>query len=188
MFRPLQADTTTTSTVIPSAIANRPVPTRSPVPPMTVATADGVLSNRTAPAPTMPATGARRFNFWLIGAFAVCALTLAAIGVYALISFTVVQRAREMGIRMALGAEPGSLVRLVVWRGIQLSLAGAVVGLGMAFMLSGLLKDLLFEVTAHDPLVLGAVATIMLLVASVASMVPARRILRQTPARTLRDI
>jgi len=134
------------------------------------------------------ATGARRFNFWLIGAFAVCALTLAAIGVYALISFTVVQRAREMGIRMALGAEPGSLVRLVVWRGIQLSLAGAVVGLGMAFMLSGLLKDLLFEVTAHDPLVLGAVATIMLLVASVASMVPARRILRQTPARALRDI
>lgn len=134
------------------------------------------------------ATGARRFNFWLIGAFAVCALTLAAFGVYALISFTVVQRAREMGIRMALGAEPASLVRLVVKRGIQLSLAGSVAGLVLAFLMSGLLNGLLFGVTARDPIVLGLVVSVMLAVAFVASVVPARRVLRQTPARTLRDI
>jgi predicted permease len=134
------------------------------------------------------ATGARRFNFWLIGAFAIAALTLAAIGVYALVSFTVVQRTREIGIRMALGAEPGALARLIVKRGVTLALIGAAAGVGIALLLTRTIDGLLFGVTAADPLVHATVVVVMLAVAVSASAIPARRVLRQTPGRTLREI
>jgi predicted permease len=134
------------------------------------------------------ATGARRFNFWLIGAFAVTALVLAAIGVYGLVSFMVAQRAREMGIRMALGAEPGSLVRLVVGRGVTLAIVGSALGLGIALLLTSFIEGLLFGVTATDPSVLAGIAATTMAVTAVASIVPARRILKRSPSSTLRDI
>jgi predicted permease len=151
----------------------------SPMTPIELRTVTGALD---------VATGSRRFNFWLIGAFAVCALVLAALGVYGLVSFMVVQRTREMGIRMALGAQPGGIVRLLVTRGIVLSLVGAALGLVAAMSLTGVVNNLLFGVTAADPLVYVVVVTTMVLVASAASYLPARRVLNQTPARTLRDI
>lgn len=134
------------------------------------------------------ATGARRFNLWLIGAFGGFALLLAGVGIYALVSFTVVQRTREMGIRMALGAEPGGLVRLIAARGVALTVAGAAIGVGVSFAVVGLLRDMLFGVSGADPGVFVSVAAAMLTVAAIASALPARRILRQTPARTLREI
>jgi len=134
------------------------------------------------------ATGSRRFTFELIGAFAACALVLAALGVYGLVSFMVVQRTREMGIRMALGAEPASLVRLVVTRGVTLAAGGAAIGLVLALALTGTVKSLLYGVKAADPAVHTGVVIVVVLVASLASYVPARQILRQTPGRTLRDI
>jgi predicted permease len=151
----------------------------SPLTPVEIRTTTGALDT---------ATGARRFNFWLIGAFAVSALLLAALGVYALVSFTVVQRTREIGIRMALGAEPGSLVGLIVKRGVTLALIGAAAGVGIALLLARTIDGLLFGVTASDPLVHATVAVVMLLVAAAASAIPARRVLRQTPGRTLREI
>lgn len=134
------------------------------------------------------ATGARRFNFWLIGAFGFAALVLAALGVYALVSFAVVQRTREMGIRMALGAEPGSLARLIMMRGVVLTTIGAAAGVAIALLLSGTIKGLLFGVTGADPLIHITVVATMLIVAVLASAIPARRVLKQTPGRTLRDI
>jgi len=132
------------------------------------------------------ATGPRRFNFWLIGAFATAAFVLAAIGVYGLVSFMVVQRTREMGIRMALGAEAGALVGLVVRRGVLLALIGAVAGAALAAYVGRIVSELLFGVTPADPVVLAGSALLMLAAVSAASYVPARRILRQSPASTLK--
>ncbi len=134
------------------------------------------------------AVGSRRFNLWLIGAFAVAALGLATLGVYGLVAYAVSQRAREMGIRVALGAEPGSLVRLVLARAAWLTLFGSGIGLVLALFASRAVRGMLFGVTAADPQVLGGVAVMMLAAAMAASYLPARRILAQTPGRTLRDI
>jgi hypothetical protein len=134
------------------------------------------------------ATGSRRFNLWLIGAFSATALLLSTLGVYGLVAFAVAERTREMGIRMALGARPASLVRLVVTQGARLALIGGVIGLGGALGLTTWVKGMLFHVGASDPAVLGAVFAVVMTAALVASYVPARKILRQTPGRTLRDV
>jgi putative ABC transport system permease protein len=130
----------------------------------------------------------RTFTMWLVGAFGVAALMLASLGVYGLFAYTVSQRTREMGIRMALGAEPRSLVLLIVKRGLLLSTVGAVIGIALSRVAASTLDGLLYSITPGDPLTIGAAVMTMLLVSSVASYAPARRILRQTPGRTLRDI
>jgi putative ABC transport system permease protein len=127
------------------------------------------------------AVGSRRFNLWLIGAFAAAALGLAMLGVYGLVAYAVSQRSREMGIRVALGAEPSSLVRLVLKRAAALTLVGSAVGLGLAFLASGAIAGMLYGVTAFNPVVLASVAAIMLGAALAASYLPARRILKQAP-------
>ncbi len=134
------------------------------------------------------AVGSRRFNLWLIAAFAGAALGLAMLGVYGLVAYTVSQRSREMGIRVALGAEPASLVRLVLKRAAWLTLAGSAVGLGLALLASGAIDGMLYGVTAVDPVVLASVAAIMLGAALAASWLPARRILKQPPGLALRDV
>jgi putative ABC transport system permease protein len=134
------------------------------------------------------AVGGRRFNLWLIGAFAAAALVLAMLGVYGLVAYSVSQRAREMGIRVALGAEPSSLVRLVLRRAAALTLVGSAVGLVLAFLASGAIAGMLYGVTALNPVVLGSVAAIMLAAALAASYLPARRILKQAPGMALRDV
>jgi ABC-type antimicrobial peptide transport system permease subunit len=97
------------------------------------------------------------------------------------------QRSREMGIRVALGAEPSSLVRLVLKRAAGLTLVGAVIGLGLAALASSAVTGMLYGVTAFNPVVLGGVAAIMLGAAMAASWIPARRILRMPPGLALRD-
>ena len=132
--------------------------------------------------------GHRRFALWLVGAFGAAALVLATLGVYGLVAFAVSRRAREMGIRMALGAEPRSLVWLVVRRGAWLALAGSLAGVAIARAASGALEDLLFSVTAGDPLTLAATVAFVLAVSTIASYAPARRILRQSPGTALREV
>ena len=147
--------------------------------PATTATVSATLDN---------ALGSRRFTLWLVAAFGGAALGLAMLGVYGLVAYTVSLRTREMGIRMALGAEPRSLVWLVAKRGAVLAAAGAAVGLVIARVSSGALEGLLYGVTAADPLTVGAAAAFLLLASMAATYAPARRILKQTPGRTLRDI
>lgn len=134
------------------------------------------------------ALNSRRFTLWLVGAFGAAALILAALGVYGLISFAVSQRRREMGIRMALGAEPRSLVLLVVRRGLVLAAVGAAIGVGLSKAGASALDGLLYNVTPGDPLTIGAAVLTMLAVSTAASYAPARRILKQTPGRTLHDV
>jgi ABC-type antimicrobial peptide transport system permease subunit len=128
----------------------------------------------------------RRLNLWLFGAFALLALTLAAVGVYGVISYTVAQRTREIGIRMALGAERGAVAALVVRHGLGLAALGAAVGLGGALALTRLMESLLFGVGTADPLTFAAAPLVLIAVAAVACLVPARRASRVDPTVTLR--
>lgn len=132
--------------------------------------------------------GGRRFMLWLVGAFSMAALVLATLGVYGLVAFSVSQRTREMGIRMALGAEPRSLVWLIVRRGALLALIGSVAGVVAARIASGALQGLLFGVTPGDPLTIAAAVGVVLVASMLASYAPSRRILRQSPGRSLREV
>ncbi|MEO5821650.1 MAG: ABC transporter permease [Vicinamibacteraceae bacterium] len=131
--------------------------------------------------------GTRRFNLSLIGAFAAAALGLAMLGVYGLVAYAVSQRSREMGIRVALGAEPASLVRMVLTHAARLTLVGSAVGLGLTLLASNAISGMLYGVTAVDPAVLMSVAATMLAAAMAASYLPARRILKQPPGLALRS-
>jgi putative ABC transport system permease protein len=127
-----------------------------------------------------------RFRAMLIGVFALLALALAAVGVFGLISYTVAQRTREIGIRVALGAAPRQVLAPMLREGITLALAGIGIGLVGAFLAAQALSAFLFGVGAGDPLTLGGVALLMLLVATLASYIPSRRALRVDPVVALR--
>lgn len=131
-------------------------------------------------------TGPRRFNFWLIGAFAVSALVLASVGVYGLVAFSVEQRLREMGIRMALGARPAALAGMIVRRGVVLASIGAAAGLAAALAMTNIVDAMLFGVTATDPAVHATVVAVLIAATAAASYLPARRILRQSPLAALK--
>jgi predicted permease len=107
--------------------------------------------------------------------FAAFALLLASLGVYSVVAFGVAERTREIGLRIALGAEAGSVRRLVIRQALLPVGLGALVGIGLAFGLQGFLQALLFEISGTDPLTFGTVTLILLLVAGVASYLPARR-------------
>jgi putative ABC transport system permease protein len=127
-----------------------------------------------------------RFAMFLLGIFAATALLLAAIGIYGVMSYAVTQRTREIGIRVALGAVRGDVLRMVARR--ALALAGAGVGCGMAgsFALTRLMKSLLFGVSPTDSATFAAVAGLLVLVAMAASYLPARRAAKVDPVITLR--
>jgi predicted permease len=129
---------------------------------------------------------ARRFNLSLMSVFAGATLLLAAAGLYAVISYTVTQRTREIGVRMALGAQRGAIRRLVIGQGIKLALVGMALGLGAALALSRWMSSLLFSVSAIDPLTFAGVAALLLLVATLACWVPARRATKVDPLIALR--
>jgi putative ABC transport system permease protein len=129
---------------------------------------------------------APRFNAALLSIFAVAALLLAAVGIYGVLSYTVVQRTGEIGVRMALGAERRQVVGDVVGQGTMLALVGAVIGLVGALGLSRVLRTLLVGVSAQDPAIFATVPATLILVAIVASWVPARRASRIQPVEALR--
>jgi putative ABC transport system permease protein len=130
--------------------------------------------------------GQPRFRAMLIGVFALLALALAAVGVFGLISYTVAQRTREIGIRVALGAAPRQVLVPMLREGIALALAGIGIGLVGAVLAARALSAFLFGVGAGDPLTLGGVAVLMLAVATLASYIPSRRALRVDPVIALR--
>jgi putative ABC transport system permease protein len=129
---------------------------------------------------------ARRSNTGLITAFGALALLLAAIGVYGVVSYGVTQRTRELGIRAALGARKGELVRLVLREGLVLGLVGTAVGVAGALALTGLLRALLYGVEPGDPVAIGGAALFLLIPVLVAAFIPARRAARLDPVEVMR--
>jgi ABC-type antimicrobial peptide transport system permease subunit len=127
-----------------------------------------------------------RFRTVLLGAFAVIAMLLAVVGVYGLISYSVPQRTREIGIRMALGARPSQVMLPIVREGLLLGLAGVVTGLAGAFAITRVLAAFLFGVDPTDPATFAGVAVLLLAVAFIASYIPSRRALHVDPITALR--
>jgi putative ABC transport system permease protein len=128
-----------------------------------------------------------RFTLTLISIFAAMALVLASIGLYGVISYSVRQRTREIGVRMAFGADEQNIVRLVVGRGIKLGLAGVVAGIVAAFVSTRTVSSLLYGVSAIDPVTFLGIPLLLVAVTVVASYVPARRAMRVDPVEALRD-
>jgi putative ABC transport system permease protein len=127
-----------------------------------------------------------RFDALLLAVFAALALSLAAVGIYGVISYSVAQRTHEMGIRMALGAAPGDVVRLVARQGVGLATVGVGLGLLGALGLTRFVSSLLYGISATDTLTFGAVAAFLMMVALVATLVPARRASKVDPIVALR--
>ena len=133
------------------------------------------------------AVAAPRLRTLLLGLYAAIALALAAVGIYAVIAVSVVQRTREIGIRLAVGALPGAVLRLFLRRGCALAGIGLVLGLAGSVVVSRLARLLLFSVSPTDPLVFGGTALALGATALLASYLPARRAARIDPMVTLRE-
>lgn len=128
----------------------------------------------------------RRFSLGLLGSFAGLALLLAAIGLYGTIAFSVSQRTREMGVRVALGATPRNLLGMIVREGLALAGAGVVLGMVFSTLCTRAMASLLFKVSAFDPLTFAAVALLLIAVAAAASFLPARKAALADPMDALR--
>jgi ABC-type antimicrobial peptide transport system permease subunit len=139
---------------------------------------DAIVSNDVA---------APRFRTVLFGIFAALAVCLAMAGVYGMMAYAVGQRSNEIGLRMALGASAGSVIRLILRQGLVLAGFGLVVGLAIAMAGTRLLTTMLFQVKPNDPIVYVAVVVLLGVVALVASYVPARRAARIDPLTALRQ-
>jgi ABC-type antimicrobial peptide transport system permease subunit len=126
------------------------------------------------------------FTLVMLGIAGAMALALGIIGIYGVISYTVSQRKREIGIRLALGAQGEDVVKMVLGQGAKMALTGVGIGIGGAFGLTPLMRSLLFGVTAQDPQTFAAVAALLILVALLACYIPARRATRVDPMVALR--
>jgi putative ABC transport system permease protein len=127
-----------------------------------------------------------RFLALLLATFSGIALFLAAIGIYGVMAYSVTQRTQEIGVRMALGARPRHVLRLVFKQGLGMLVIGTLIGLAGAFALTRLMRTLLFEVTATDPLTYVSVIGLLILVALLACYIPARRAAKVDPLVALR--
>ncbi len=147
------------------------------LPPSNVQTMDEIVSK---------STSRNQFNTLLMTIFATSALLLAAIGIYGVMAYAVQQRTREIGVRLALGAEPGRVRGMVVFQGMRLAITGVVLGLGAAFVLSRYMSSLLFGVQSRDPVVFVGVPVLLAVIALVAVWIPAGRASRIDPLGALR--
>ena len=173
----LAVQTTTPPATVVGAIRDQ-VRRLDPDQPITnVRTMDDLLSR---------ALSSAKFSLSLLGLFAVLGLLLAAIGIYGVMVTAVTQRTHEIGLRMALGAQTGDVLRLVIRQGMIPVLIGVVVGLGAAIGLTRLMSTLLFEVSATDPLTLGLITVLLTIVALLACYIPARRATKVDPLVALR--
>jgi putative ABC transport system permease protein len=142
-----------------------------------VRTMEEIVSQSVAP---------RRFSMMLLTVFAVVALALASIGIYGMMSYTVAQRTREIGLRMTLGAQAGNVLRMMIGQGMKLALIGVALGLLASVVLTRTMKTLLFGVSATDPLTFVGIAFILACVALLACWIPARRATKVDPMVALR--
>jgi ABC-type antimicrobial peptide transport system permease subunit len=126
------------------------------------------------------------FTLVMLGIAGAMALTLGIIGIYGVISYTVSQRQREIGIRLALGAQGGDVLQMVLKQGVKLALVGVAIGVCAAFGLTQLMRNLLFGVTPYDPVTFAAVAVLLVSVALLACYIPARRAMLVDPIVALR--
>jgi ABC-type antimicrobial peptide transport system permease subunit len=131
--------------------------------------------------------GARRFNVTLVAVFAGTALALAVAGIYGVMTYTVSQRWREIGVRVALGATPGQVFRIILGQGLTTTAIGLLVGIVAALGLTRTIESLLFGVTATDPLTFSGVIVVLLGAAALACYMPARRATDADPMEALRQ-
>lgn len=128
-----------------------------------------------------------RLAAWIISAFGALALLLASIGLFGVVSYAVSTRSREVGIRMALGAEPQGVVRLLMGSGLQLVVVGTVIGLGLALVAGRALSGVLYGVQWMDPVAFVVAPVVLVLVAVLAAWLPARRAVHISPVRSLKS-
>jgi len=145
-----------------------------------------VFNARTMEQAVERSVGPRRFSMLLLTVFAVVALALASLGIYGLMSYAVAQRTREIGVRMALGAQASDVLKLVVREVMKLALVGVTLGLVASLALTRTMKNLLFGVSANDPATFSAIALLLTLVALLACWIPARRATKVDPLVALR--
>jgi len=171
---------------------------RTPLTPQTMATAIArevhALDSNLAPYEVITmqeqlerSTSAQMVAVTLVGILGALALVLAAIGLYGVMSYAVSQRTRELGLRMALGANASNLLRLVISRGLALTAGGVLLGGVVALALTRLLGNLLYKVSPYDPVAFGSALAVMTVAALAACLLPAWRATRTDPARALRD-
>jgi len=130
--------------------------------------------------------GSRRFNFLLVGLFGIVALLLASAGVFGVMAYSVSRRTKEIGVRVALGADSGDVLRMVLSRGLRSIFVGVGIGIAGSLALTRTVESLLFGVTATDPLTFGGVTLLLVVTALVACYIPARRATRVDPMVALR--
>jgi putative ABC transport system permease protein len=129
----------------------------------------------------------RRFSMLLLGLFALIALFLAAVGLYGVVAYSVGQRTQEIGVRMAIGAGRGDVLRMVLGGGMKLALVGVALGIGVSLLATRAVASMLFEVTPFDPASYAATAALLLAIAALACYVPARRAMSVDPITALRQ-